>query len=145
MALHCKSMSPFRRPDHCHFCDHSHCHISRTPFLTAYPCEIWPFHLRSRGLTVTWVATICAIFFNTFVNPIALAEIKWKYYTVFIVMLLAFGLTAFFFYPETKGFTLEEIAVLFDRPEMQLSNSEPSATTEDNIKLGTSATHDETV
>lgn len=63
---------------------------------------------------MTWVATIFAIFFNTFVNPIALENIGWKYYIVFIVMLVAFGLTAFFFYPETKGHTLEQMAVLFD-------------------------------
>ncbi|PYI09322.1 general substrate transporter [Aspergillus sclerotiicarbonarius CBS 121057] len=91
--------------------------IALTPFLTSYPCEIWPYRLRSRGLTVTWVATIVGMFFNTFVNPIALEAIEWKYYIVFIVVLLVFGVTAFFFYPETKGYSLEQVAVIFDGPD----------------------------
>ncbi|KAH6653800.1 general substrate transporter [Truncatella angustata] len=88
--------------------------IALTPFLTAYPCEIWPFRLRSRGLTVTWVAAITAIFFNTFVNPIALDSIGWKYYIVFVVVLLVMAVTVFFYYPETRGRSLEQIAVIFD-------------------------------
>ncbi|KAI9929387.1 hypothetical protein ASPWEDRAFT_51998 [Aspergillus wentii DTO 134E9] len=97
--------------------------IALTPFLTAYPCEIWPFHLRSRGLTVTWVSTICGMFFNMFVNPIALEAIAWKYYIVFIVILLVYGLTAYFYYPETKGYSLEQIAILFDGPDSQAMDS----------------------
>ncbi|KAL1890714.1 hypothetical protein Sste5346_008038 [Sporothrix stenoceras] len=88
--------------------------IALTPFLTAYPCEIWPFALRARGLTVTWVASISAIFFNTFVNPIALASIAWKYYLVFVVVLAVMIVTVYFYYPETRRRTLEEIAVIFD-------------------------------
>lgn len=87
---------------------------SRTPFITAYPCEIWPFRLRSRGLTVTWVAAITAIFFNTFVNPIALDSIGWKYYIVFVVVLMIMLVTVIFTYPETRGRSLEQIAVIFD-------------------------------
>ncbi|OJZ82864.1 hypothetical protein ASPFODRAFT_210683 [Aspergillus luchuensis CBS 106.47] len=90
--------------------------IALTPFLTSYPCEIWPYRLRSRGLTVTWVATIIGMFFNTFVNLIALDAIGWRYYIVFIVVLVLFAVTAFFFYPETKGYSLEQVAVIFDGP-----------------------------
>ena len=121
----------------------------RTPLLTAYPCEIWPFRLRSRGLTVAWVASICAIFFNTFVNPIALNAIEWKYYIVFIVVLLIFGVTAYFFYPETKGYTLEQIAVIFDVPTSQgESDAERAvkyADVFDDVKSLSSATHQESI
>ena len=86
----------------------------RTPFLTAYPCEIWQFSLRSRGLTVSWCSTVVAIFINTFVNPIALEAIRWKYYIVFIVMLTLLLVTVYFAYPETRGHTLEQMAVIFD-------------------------------
>lgn len=56
------------------------------------------------------------MFFNTFVNPIALDAIWWRYYIVFIVVLVLFAVTAFFFYPETKGYSLEQVAVIFDGP-----------------------------
>ncbi|KAL4923783.1 general substrate transporter [Aspergillus undulatus] len=88
--------------------------IALTPLLVAYPCEIWPFTLRSRGLSVAWLSAIFALIFNTFVNPIALGAIGWKYYFVFCAILVCYGLTSYFFYPETRGYSLENMAVLFD-------------------------------
>lgn len=46
--------------------------FGRTPLVMSYPCEIWPYRLRSRGVTVVGVTTVIAIVFNIFVNPIAL-------------------------------------------------------------------------
>jgi H+/Cl- antiporter ClcA len=91
--------------------------IPRTPFLVAYPCEIWQFSLRSRGLTVAWCTTVASIFFNSFVNAIALDAIGWKYYIVFAVILFIFIFVVYFTYPETRGHTLEQIAVIFDGDE----------------------------
>ncbi|KAH0282045.1 general substrate transporter, partial [Aureobasidium sp. EXF-3399] len=88
--------------------------IALTPLVISYPCEIWPYRLRSRGLTVTNVSTVVTITFNTFVNPIALGSIAWKYYIVFVVVLILYGVTVFLAYPETKGHSLEQIPVLFD-------------------------------
>lgn len=88
--------------------------IALTPLLTAYPCEIWPYRLRSHGLTITWITAVAVIFFNTFVNPIALEAIAWKYYFVFIGVLITMCFTVYFYYPETKGYTLEHMAVIFD-------------------------------
>lgn len=88
--------------------------IALTPLLYSYTCEIWPYRLRSRGLTVTNVTTVLAICFNVFINPIALERIAWRYYIVFVVVLIIYGLTAFFAYPETKGHSLEQMAVVFD-------------------------------
>lgn len=96
----------------------------RTPLLTSYSCEIWQFSLRSRGLAVTWVSAFCALFFNVFINAIALEAIAWRYYIVFIVILIIFLITAFFAYPETRGYTLEQMAVIFDGPSAALSVSE---------------------
>ncbi|KAE8153375.1 general substrate transporter [Aspergillus avenaceus] len=118
--------------------------LALTPLLTAYPCEIWPFRLRSRGLTVTWVATICTIFFNTFVNPIALDAIGWRYYIVFIVVLLVYCITAYLYYPETAGFTLEQIAVLFDGAPT--GDTELAAKSTDDLgDKDTSAVHRESI
>ncbi|KAK4505155.1 hypothetical protein PRZ48_003118 [Zasmidium cellare] len=91
--------------------------ISLTPLVTAYPCEIWPYRLRSRGVTVMGVSVVVSIVFNIFINPIAMEDIGWKYYIVFIVIIVAYGATAYFYFPETRGHTLEQIANIFDGDE----------------------------
>lgn len=115
--------------------------IALTPFLTAYPCEIWPFQLRARGLTVTWVVSIAAIFFNTFANPIALDAIGWRYYIVFVAVLAVMVVVVWFFYPETKGRTLEQIAVIFDGADAKV----PTAPAAMNKGLDTKMVEDATV
>ncbi|KAF3345473.1 Splicing factor U2AF 23 kDa subunit [Verticillium dahliae VDG2] len=98
--------------------------IVLTPFLTAYPCEIWQFSLRSRGLTVAWCTAVASIFLNTFVNAIALDAVGWKYYFVFIVVLSLIIVTVFFGYPETRGYTLEQMAIGFDGADAPVNSSD---------------------
>ena len=96
--------------------------------MIAYPVEIWPYRLRSRGLTVTLVSTVLAVFFNIFINPIALGAIGWKYYIVFVAVLVTMIVTVYFFYPETRGHSLEQMAVLFDGEDAEVP--EPTDTKE---------------
>ncbi|KAL2891254.1 Lactose permease [Ceratocystis lukuohia] len=88
--------------------------ISLTPLLVSYPVEIWPYALRAMGLSVAFVVALLCVFFNTFVNPVALDSMGWKYYIVFVVFLVAMLVTVYFTYPETRGHTLETIAYIFD-------------------------------
>jgi hypothetical protein len=88
--------------------------IAFTPLLVAYPVEIWPYGLRARGVAVTLTTTLAAVFFNIFVNPIALQAIAWKYYIVYIVMGFLIVITIYYTYPETRGHSLEEMAFIFD-------------------------------
>ncbi|PVH71327.1 sugar transporter [Cadophora sp. DSE1049] len=88
--------------------------IAFTPLLIAYPAEIWPYQLRSRGLSLTLFSTQLAVGVNIFVNPIALEAIGWKYYIVFLVLLVIISFTCWFCYPETKGHSLEAMAQVFD-------------------------------
>jgi hypothetical protein len=48
------------------------------------------------------------------VNPIGLQHLAWKYYFVYIAILVVECLCIYFLFVETKGPTLEEIATLFD-------------------------------
>lgn len=53
-------------------------------------------------------------FFTTFVNPIGLANVSWRYlisYCCFLAFEIAF---VYFMFPETFGRTLEELAFLFE-------------------------------
>ncbi|UPL00851.1 hypothetical protein LCI18_011785 [Fusarium solani-melongenae] len=90
--------------------------IAFTPLSIAYPVEILPFDLRSKGLSINLSVVFGAGFFNQYVNPIALDAIQWKFYFVYIGTLAAMLPTIWFLFPETKGRTLEEIAVVFDGP-----------------------------
>jgi MFS family permease len=88
--------------------------IAFTPLLLAYPAEIWTFSLRAKGVAITMISTYMALIFNQLINPIAFENISWKYYFVFLVVLLIVLVTVWKAYPETNGRSLEEIAVIFD-------------------------------
>ena len=60
------------------------------------------------------MTTQLAVFFNIFVNPIALEAIQWKYYIVYVVILIGITTVIWFCYPETNGHSLEEMARVFD-------------------------------
>ncbi|KZO96549.1 general substrate transporter [Calocera viscosa TUFC12733] len=88
--------------------------LAWTALTCLYPTEIMPYHIRAKGLAVSSLAVNLALFFNSYVNPIGLDNIGWKYYFVYVAWLPVEVITIFFFYKETKGRTLEELAVIFD-------------------------------
>lgn len=47
------------------------------------------------------------------VAPLAFKEITWKFYLCFIIPAYLFAIVCLFFYPNTKGLALEEIAAIF--------------------------------
>lgn len=95
--------------------------IAFTPITTAYLTEIWPFALRARGVALGSMTIYSALLFNLFVNPIALAAIAWKYYIVFICVLVFAIVTIYYTYPETRRFTLEEMILVFDGKDGHVS------------------------
>lgn len=85
------------------------------PGLTvAYCAEILPYKIRAKGLAFNLALVSLSSVFNQYVNPIGLQHLAWKYYFVYIAILVVECLCIWFLYVETKGPTLEEIAVLFD-------------------------------
>lgn len=56
--------------------------------LVGYAAEILPYNIRAKGLTLMFLMVDVALFFNQYVNPIALKDIAWKYYIVYCVWLL---------------------------------------------------------
>ncbi|CAO2653948.1 Nn.00g106810.m01.CDS01 [Neocucurbitaria sp. VM-36] len=89
--------------------------IGLTPIPILYVNEIWPSHLRAKGTSVFWVSQAVATCFNQYVNPIALQRIMWKYYLVYVGVLVAVVIFMVLYVPETKGLSLEEISRIFDR------------------------------
>lgn len=61
-----------------------------------------------------FLAVDLALFFNSYVNPVALSALNWKYYIVYDVWLFVELLVVYFFYIETRNTPLEEIVKYFD-------------------------------
>lgn len=87
-------------------------HIS-TPIAMTYIMEILPFYLRGPGAALYQLSGNTAGLFNNYVNVIAMDAIQWKYYIVWCVWLLVQIGIVYFFFPETHGLELEEIAQIF--------------------------------
>lgn len=61
-----------------------------------------------------FLAVDLALFFNSYVNPVALNHLGWKYYIVYDVWLFIELVVVYFFYIETRNTPLEEIVKFFD-------------------------------
>ena len=88
--------------------------IAFSPLLQAYTVEIFPYTLRSRGLSAMYITTFIGLIVGNQVNPIAMKAIGWKYYIVFCCLLAVLVVIVWFLFPETKGHTLEEIREVFE-------------------------------
>jgi len=92
--------------------------------LVAYSLEILPYKLRAKGLMIMNLTVQAALVLGNYTNPIAWANIHPQYgfiafYTVWIFIELAF---VYFFYVETRGPTLEELAKIFDGENAEVAH-----------------------
>ena len=78
-----------------------------------YPAEIFPVEVRALGNAITtftnWVVNLVFAQFS----PAALTKIGFAYFYVFFAFNIIAFLCYWFFFPETKGRTLEQMDVLF--------------------------------
>jgi predicted MFS family arabinose efflux permease len=81
-----------------------------------YSAEIYPTQIRARGVALATSTYFIACI--TYVTPgaTAIATIGWRYFLVFIGLTVVTVVVIFFYYPETKGRSLEELAELFGEP-----------------------------
>ncbi|KAL7270831.1 hypothetical protein RUND412_006448 [Rhizina undulata] len=80
-----------------------------------YPAEILPLRVRGSGASM---AVVCYWMFNflvVMITPTALKNIGWRMYVMYAIFNAWFAITIYFFYPETKRKTLEEIDLIFAR------------------------------
>ncbi|CAI7567061.1 unnamed protein product [Penicillium glandicola] len=88
--------------------------IGFSGMLVSYSSEILPYRLRAKGLTLMFFCVDLSLWFNQYVNPIALENIQWKYYIVYCVFLVFEIFVVWKYYIETKETPLEEIVKYFD-------------------------------
>ncbi|OZJ02060.1 hypothetical protein BZG36_04964 [Bifiguratus adelaidae] len=89
--------------------------LAWTPLTVLYPVEILPFTIRAKGMAISALAIDLALFFNQYVNPVALTNAGWKYYIFYCIWLAIELAVVLKWFPETKGRTLEELAEVFDK------------------------------
>jgi sugar porter (SP) family MFS transporter len=103
--------------------------------LVAYALEILPFKLRAKGLLIMNMTVQCVLVLGNYTNPIAWEKLpqKWNLaliYTIWIFVELAF---VYFFFVETKGPTLEELAKLFDGEDAEVAHIDLNNEKEERI------------
>ncbi|WVO17095.1 hypothetical protein L204_104782 [Cryptococcus depauperatus] len=84
------------------------------PILFSYPAEVQTFSMRSKGLLVWNTVSQLETAYVTWIDAIALHSIGWKYYSVYMPLIIIQWILVYFYMVETYGYTLEEIAYAFD-------------------------------
>lgn len=85
--------------------------LNGLPYL--YVTEILPFSHRAKGINLFQTTQMLCLIYNGYVNAIAMEAISWKYYIVYVCLLAVECVLVSLFFPETSGFTLEEVAAVF--------------------------------
>jgi hypothetical protein len=89
----------------------------RSGLMANYTTEILPYGLRAKGFTWLNFCVTLALFFNQYINAIALDALKWKYYIAYCVFLAFEIVIIYLFVVETRYTPMEEIAKYFDGDE----------------------------
>lgn len=95
-----------------------HYDIAYTPLVFAYPTEILQYSIRSKGLSVELGIVYGSLVILSFVNPIALDALGWRWYILFCCITAVSVVANWILLPETKGRSLEEISELFDHEDV---------------------------
>ncbi|QRV72672.1 Sugar (and other) transporter [Ceratobasidium sp. AG-Ba] len=83
------------------------------PVSWVYQSEIFPMRVRAMGTSVSTMANWAVNVMISQVSPIGLHRLGWKFYLVFICTNIMNAFIVIFFFPETKGKTLEEMDAVF--------------------------------
>lgn len=107
-----------------------HLDVSLSPYLTneiedpvtdntSYASEIFPLDIRMLCVSLTTADTWLGSFIIARSTPYMISDLGYGAYFFFASILVSMGIWSFFFVPETKGVSLEEMDELFMRPMHQ--------------------------
>lgn len=102
--------------------------------LYAYPVELLPYPIRAKGFSVLVFFGKSSNFVNTFVNPIGIAAMGWKYYFIYVAWLVVEVVAIFCLIVETKGPSLEAIAAVLDGTPVIVAEEDDSFEKESSLK-----------
>ncbi|KAJ9606675.1 hypothetical protein H2200_008683 [Cladophialophora chaetospira] len=78
-----------------------------------YMGEIFPTHLRAKGISLGMAGLCATNIIWLQVAPLAFETIKWKFYLCFIIPSFLCGAVILIWFPDTRGVPLESIAAIF--------------------------------
>ncbi|RVX65943.1 hypothetical protein B0A52_09828 [Exophiala mesophila] len=81
--------------------------------MATYPAEIMPTSMRPTGVAVAYMTQHVLIIILIQFTPIALETISWRFFLIFVCGSAIFAVVFYFFYPETRYKSLEEIEAIF--------------------------------
>ncbi|KAF5563774.1 high-affinity glucose transporter [Fusarium phyllophilum] len=90
------------------------------------PSELFPFFLRTKGMALAVAAKAMVAVVLSQITPLAIANVGWRYFSLFIASNAAAAVFYFFFLPKTSRKSLEEIAALFE-DDVVISSSQAEA------------------
>lgn len=96
-----------------------------TGAMMLYVVEILPYTLRAKGISLFWLVTGLAGAFNTYVNPLGLARFGWKFYFFYVAWIAVEFVVVYFACPETKGTSLEDVALVIEGSDAKVSKMNP--------------------
>ena len=88
-----------------------------TPLQALYPAEVLNNDIRAKGMAFQGFVSGVASFINTYATPVALKNIGWRTYTIFLVFHFVQLALMWWFVVETKGRSLEELEEIFSDPK----------------------------
>ncbi|OLY85173.1 High-affinity glucose transporter [Smittium mucronatum] len=87
--------------------------VSWGPVGWIYPAEIFPNDVRAKSTSITTAANWLLNFVVGLVSPILIKKITYGIYLIFTGFMALAIVMVYFFYPETKGRTLEQMEIVF--------------------------------
>ncbi|WWC68331.1 uncharacterized protein I206_102256 [Kwoniella pini CBS 10737] len=106
------------------------------PVIYSYASEIQTYSMRSKGMLVWNTVYQLQGAYVSWVDAIALEAIGYKYYAVYMPLVIIQFVLVYFFMVETKGYTLEEIALAFDGgSKISLANTDILPSVEHNQRV----------
>ncbi|GAA6063033.1 hypothetical protein JCM10212_001012 [Sporobolomyces blumeae] len=86
------------------------------PLFFSMTAEVLPFQMRAKGMMANTLLVKALSIASSYVNPVALDAIGWKYYLVYTALIVVQLVGWYVLAVDTNKLTLEEIATLFEGP-----------------------------